>query len=103
MAATEQNQALEQHPVIEPEPVSEQRIQTGEKHSVFSSNQKKVIVIMASIAAFFSPLSANIYLPALNTLAHDLNVSNSRINLTVTTYLVILLFLTVPHATKNQR
>jgi predicted MFS family arabinose efflux permease len=47
-----------------------------------------LMVVFAAIAAFFSPLTASIYLPALNTLAKDLNVSNSQITLTITTYLV---------------
>lgn len=86
MAATEQYQTSKQSATNEQ--VSEQHVEIDERHSVFSSGQKKIIVLMASIASFFSPLSANIYFPALNTLAHDLQVSNSRINLTVTTYLV---------------
>lgn len=85
MAATEQSQTSKQRTT---NGTSEQHAETDERHSVFSSGQKKFIVLMASIASFFSPLSANIYFPALNTLAHDLQVSNSRINLTVTTYLV---------------
>lgn len=57
-------------------------------YSVFSKGEIRFIVFCASLAALFSPLSANIYYPALTTLATDLNVSNSLINLTVTTYLV---------------
>ena len=56
--------------------------------SIFSRSEKTFIVVIASLAALFSPLSANIYYPALNVLAKDLNVSNSLINLTVTSYLV---------------
>ena len=56
--------------------------------SVFSRGEKTFLVVMASLAALFSPLSANIYYPALNVLATDLNVSNSLINLTITSYLV---------------
>ena len=57
-------------------------------HSVFSPLQKRLIVLTASTAALLSPLSSNIYLPALNLIASDLHVSNSLINLTVTSYLV---------------
>ncbi|GAO50527.1 major facilitator superfamily transporter [Saitoella complicata NRRL Y-17804] len=57
-------------------------------HSVFSDRAKKAIIFTASMGAFFSPLSANIYMPALTTIANDLNISNSQINLTVTTYLI---------------
>ena len=56
--------------------------------SVFSARERNFLVMMASLAALFSPLSANIYYPALNTLSTDLHVSLSKINLTITTYLV---------------
>ncbi|KAI9704058.1 MAG: hypothetical protein M1820_005680 [Bogoriella megaspora] len=68
-------------------PLEQVATQQQEPYSVFTTRQKKSIVICASIAALFSPLSANIYFPALNTLADDLHVSTSLINLTVTTYL----------------
>lgn len=61
---------------------------SGEVYSIYESKAKILIVVTASIAGFFSPLSANIYLPALNTLADQLHVSNTLINLTVTTYMV---------------
>lgn len=57
-------------------------------HSVFTKNQKRFIVSMASWAGFFSPVSGNIYFPALNSLASDLRVSNTLINLTLTSYMV---------------
>ena len=65
----------------------------GPVYSVFGKNQKRFIVVMASCAGFFSPVSANIYFPALNSLASDLHVSNSLINLTLTTYMVSYLHL----------
>jgi hypothetical protein len=69
-------------------PVGVQPITSNVPYSVFGSTEKKMIVLTASIASFFSPLSSNIYLPALNTIARDLHVSNSQINLSITTYLV---------------
>lgn len=57
-------------------------------YSIFTRRQKVFIVSMASWAAFFSPISGQIYLPALNTLAHDLSVSNTLINLTLTSYMI---------------
>ena len=57
-------------------------------YSIFTENQKRFIVFIASWAGFFSPVSSQIYFPALNTLAKDLNVSNSLINLTLTSYMV---------------
>lgn len=57
-------------------------------YSSFSTLQKRYIVFTASGAGLFSSLSAQIYFPALNTLARDLNVTSSLINLTVTSYMV---------------
>jgi hypothetical protein len=56
--------------------------------SVWSRNEKKFIILTASVAAFFSPVSAHIYYPALNRISEDLNVSSSLINLSITTYMV---------------
>ena len=44
---------------------------------------------MVACGGFFSPLSANIYFPALNPLARDLHVSNELINLSLTSYMVL--------------
>lgn len=60
----------------------------GPVHSVFTKNQKRFIVFMASFGGFFSPISANIYFPALNALALDLGVTSTLINLTLTSYMV---------------
>jgi hypothetical protein len=57
-------------------------------YSSFSTGKKRYIVSTAAGAGLFSSLSAQIYFPALNTLAEDLNVSASLINLTVTSYMV---------------
>lgn len=57
-------------------------------YSVFKRNERRFIVFMASWAGFFSPVSSQIYFPALNTLASDLHVSSSLINLTLTSYMV---------------
>lgn len=57
-------------------------------YSVFSDRQRKFITYMVACAGFFSPLSANIYFPALNALSQDLKVSNGLINLTLTSYMI---------------
>lgn len=69
-----------------------QFIRSQEEYSVFTARQKKIILIAGSFAGFFSPLSSNVYFPALNTIAKDLRVSISHINLTVTTYQVDIVF-----------
>lgn len=57
-------------------------------YSVFSKTAKRAVIFMATISAFFSPLSANIYFPALNQLAESLHVTTESINLTLTTYMI---------------
>ncbi|TKA44796.1 hypothetical protein B0A55_13079, partial [Friedmanniomyces simplex] len=56
--------------------------------SIFTPNQKRFIVLMVAIAGFFSPLSANIYFPALNTLSTDFHVTPAIMNLTLTSYMI---------------
>lgn len=60
----------------------------NEPYSVFTPTQKRLIILAAAMASSFSPLSANIYYPALNSIAKDLGVSASQINLTIMTYMV---------------
>ena len=48
-----------------------------------------MIILAAALASSFSPFSANIYYPSLNSIAADLGVTSSQINLTITTYMVI--------------
>jgi Ca2+/Na+ antiporter len=57
-------------------------------YSAFTKGQKRYIVFMTAIAGFFSPVSANIYFPALTTLSTHFNVSSTLINLTLTTYMI---------------
>lgn len=60
----------------------------GPLYTVFTQREKRFLVFMATIAAFFSPLSGNIYFPALNQLATQFQVTNEVINLTLTTYMI---------------
>lgn len=59
-------------------------------YSVLPAGEKIFVIIAGSFAALISPLSSSVYLPALDSLAHDMDVSVSLINLTITTYLVRL-------------
>ena len=106
MAADPEDQSKESKPVIQEaqsdqkapkqdaEPASEQPEKLpddNEAYSIFTTAQKKAIVLTASLCAFFSPTTGSIYYPALNVISHDLHVSNTAVNLTVTTYLVSFL------------
>ena len=72
------------------EPPSEQLHQMDKQdYSVFTVAQIRAIIVTGSFAAWFSPMSGSIYYPALNEIASDLHVTSSKINITVTTYLII--------------
>ncbi|KAK8250974.1 major facilitator superfamily domain-containing protein [Phyllosticta capitalensis] len=58
-------------------------------HSVFSSKTKALIIVFAALGSIFSPLSSQIYLPTLSTMARQFHVSTADINLTVTSYMIL--------------
>ncbi|KAK9460157.1 major facilitator superfamily domain-containing protein [Lipomyces oligophaga] len=58
-------------------------------YSVFSSTTRKLLCAAATFAALFSPLATNIYFPSITDIADDLHVSVEKINLTVTTYMIL--------------
>ena len=58
-------------------------------HSVFPKRTRIFIIAMAAACGFISPLSGNIYFPALNALSKDLKVSSSLINVSLTTYMIV--------------
>ncbi|ETS85968.1 hypothetical protein PFICI_03993 [Pestalotiopsis fici W106-1] len=60
-----------------------------EPYHVFTSRQRWFVVIIIGAAGLFSGLSSNIYFPALDAIAQDLNVSIQTVSLTITSYLVI--------------
>ncbi|KAI8373550.1 major facilitator superfamily domain-containing protein [Choanephora cucurbitarum] len=60
-----------------------------EPYSVFSKNEKMVIVLIASISCFFSPFSANIYFPALTLIQEDMHITERMVSTTVTVYMIL--------------
>lgn len=52
--------------------------------SILSRSEKLVITFLVTIAGVVSPFTGSVYLPALNTIADDLGVRTSLINLTIT-------------------
>ncbi|OTB17279.1 hypothetical protein K445DRAFT_56971 [Daldinia sp. EC12] len=59
------------------------------RFTVYEPWQKRLIVLSAAFSALFASWTAQIYLPALNIAAADLHVSTTRINLTVTSYMIL--------------
>lgn len=58
-------------------------------YSSFTKGEKHWIVILIAFAGWFSTLSSFIYYPAITSLAIDLHTTVSKINLTVTSYLIV--------------
>ncbi|CZR57059.1 related to synaptic vesicle transporter SVOP and related transporters (major facilitator superfamily) [Phialocephala subalpina] len=58
-------------------------------YHVFTLAKKKQLVYIVSLAGLFSPLSSNIYFPALGQISRDLHVSLATVSLTVTVYMVV--------------
>ena len=89
-AASNGNHPLQAQEIQSPQhDATEQEVpQQTPRYSAFSKRKKQFVVLAASIGAVFSTLSAQTYLPALKVLADDFHVSVSKINLTVTTYLI---------------
>ncbi|KAI1819393.1 major facilitator superfamily domain-containing protein [Xylaria intraflava] len=69
--------------------VTELSVPQQKIYSIFTVIEKRLIVLGAAAGAVFSPLTAQIYFPALNQLSADLDVSITEVNLTVTTYMIV--------------
>ncbi|KAL4958350.1 major facilitator superfamily domain-containing protein [Aspergillus filifer] len=54
----------------------------------YTTTQKKLIILTTTLASTFSPLSSNIYYPALNSIARELHVSSGKVNLSITGYMI---------------
>ena len=59
------------------------------KYSEFTKAQKRWIILLVAFAGMFSPLSSSIYYPAIHTIALDLRVTITLVNLTVTSYMIV--------------
>ncbi|KAF9886112.1 hypothetical protein FE257_012047 [Aspergillus nanangensis] len=61
-------------------------------YSILPERQKILTIVICSVITFLSPVAANMYYPALGPLARDLHVSQSKINLTITSFKIIQAF-----------
>lgn len=57
-------------------------------YTSFTTGQKWFIVSMATAASFFSPLSGQIYFPVLPVLTQNYHLSQTLLNISVTTYMI---------------
>lgn len=58
-------------------------------YSHFTHVQKRLTVALITFAATFSPLSSFIFFPAIDALSRSLDVSVGKINLTITSYMIV--------------
>ena len=72
----------------EPGEVKTQNNEDEAPYCILPEKEKVLLMLLCSFAAIISPISSSIYFPAIGTLAENLHVSVSDINLTVTMYLV---------------
>ncbi|OJJ48830.1 hypothetical protein ASPZODRAFT_90739 [Penicilliopsis zonata CBS 506.65] len=57
-------------------------------YHIFTRSKKLQMVCIVSMSAIFSPLSSNIYFPALGDISREMNISMSLATLTITIYMV---------------
>lgn len=76
-------------PVASPSPNGDPAQAVQAPYSSFTLWERRMIVMGASLSALFSPLTGQIYFPALNVVADDFGVTTSQINLTITTYMIL--------------
>ncbi|KAK5945728.1 hypothetical protein PMZ80_002936 [Knufia obscura] len=65
------------------------RSDTDKPWTVFSHKTKITIIVVATIAGCFNPFTQNIFFPSISTISKDLNVSITKVNLTVTAYIIV--------------
>ncbi|KAK9320891.1 putative MFS transporter [Lipomyces orientalis] len=73
----------------DPEPEGLTKTPFAPVHTVFTRPQRTFIVIMITLGSFFSPLSGQIYFPAIPDIANEYHTTTGRINLTITTYMIL--------------
>jgi hypothetical protein len=86
------------HPSSAPLPLPQKKETPGEivsqaqpqpPYSPFTKMQTRLIVFIITFAATFSPLSSFILFPAINALSASLHVCVEKVNLTITSYMIV--------------
>lgn len=72
-----------------PESVEPAALPKKPPYHVLSKREIWNLVVFVSLAGAFSPLSSNIYFPAMDTISSDLGVNATLVGLTITVYMVV--------------
>jgi multidrug resistance protein len=89
IAPQEQQNERKEPPKISDDPAEQAEQDATPLHSTFTRRQRIFIITMTALASFFSPLSGQIYFPAIPDLAEHYHTSIGNINLTITTYMIL--------------
>lgn len=86
-------EAISENEKEEKEPAQDELTKTtttlsSKPYTSFTTGQKWFIVGMATAASFFSPLSGQIYFPVLPVLTQNYHLSQTLLNISVTTYMI---------------
>lgn len=84
-----ENQSLNDASPTDPNTIKNTESNQAPLHSAFTRRQRLFVVTMTALASFFSPLSGQIYFPAIPQLANDYHTTTGKINLTITTYMIL--------------
>lgn len=63
---------------------------SGPPYSVFTKGMKVWIIFLVSVSALISPFGATTFLPALNVMSDVLHITPTQVNISITTYMVLL-------------
>lgn len=66
-------------------------VSSGPPYTIYNHTTKMFILASVSVSSLISPFGATTFYPALNTLADQLNVTPTMVNLSLTTYMVGLI------------
>ncbi|KAE9390907.1 MFS general substrate transporter [Gymnopus androsaceus JB14] len=77
-----------QEPLDSPQTPSTISAEEEPRYSIYTKKEKWFLVLLIASSGLFSPLTANVYFPAIPTIAEAFNKSTELINLTVTMYMV---------------
>ncbi|KAK3355729.1 major facilitator superfamily domain-containing protein [Neurospora tetraspora] len=61
-------------------------------YHVFTKKEKWLVTVIIAVAGLFSPLSSNIYFPALGAIANAVHIDIALVSLTVTIYMAVQAF-----------
>jgi hypothetical protein len=73
---------------INARPEELQRQISGPLYSIWGHGAKIWIIFLVSLSALISPFGATTFFPALNVLTDVLDITPTRLNISITTYMV---------------